>query len=364
MEFIDLKSQRQQIRDLLEQKIQQVFQHGQYIDGPEVRELERRLENFLDDTVRAVGCANGTDAIQVACMALGLEPGAEVITTPLSFMATVEVPALLGLKLVFVDVEATTGNLDPQKLEAAISSKTQLILPVSLYGQCANYTAINRIAAKYKIPVLEDGAESFGARHCGRRSGSLTDLATTSFFPAKPLGCYGDGGMVFVRKNNAGLADKIRRICHHGQDGRYRHKEIGVNSRLDTIQAAVLLAKLELLEAEQQKKQEIAAHYFSRLRGKVGLLEVSPENESAHGYLPILVERREALLPALDKARIPYGLHFPCLHTQQAVSELGYRAGHFPVAEQISRSVVTIPMHAYLSEADTEQVISAIIANC
>ena len=361
MEFIDLKSQQQQIRSLLEQKIQTVLRHGSYIDGPEVAELERRLAGFLGGRIQAIACANGTDAIQMACMALGLQPGAEVITTPLSFMATVEVPVLLGLRPVFVEVESQTGNLDPKGLEAAITAKTKLILPVSLYGQCANYTEINHIAAKYGIPVLEDGAESFGAKHHGQFSGTLTDLGITSFFPAKPLGCYGDGGMVFAKDSE--LARTIRRIGKHGQSARYQHSDIGVNSRLDTLQAAILLAKLQVWQAEHQKKQEIAARYYSALRGKVGLLEVQPGNESAHGYFPILVEHRTMLCAALKQAQIPYNLHFPCLHTQGAITELGYGRGDFPVAESIARQVITIPMHAYLSEVDLDQVISCILQN-
>ena len=359
MEFIDLRAQQQKIGDLIRRNIEGVLAHGKYIAGPEVGELERKIEQFLNNKTFAVACGNGTDALQIACMAMELEPGAQVVTPALSFMATVEVPLLLGLEPVFVDVEAETGNLAPSKLEAAITSQTKLILPVSLYGQCADFTEINRIAAAHGVPVLEDGAESFGATHRGVRSGSLTDIAATSFFPAKPLGCYGDGGMVFSK--DAALAAKVRRIGKHGQSARYRHTEIGVNSRLDTVQAAVLLAKLTVLEEEQRKKQEIAHRYCELLRGRVGLLEVQEANESAHGYFPILAEDRKALLAAFDAASIPYGLHFPCLHTQPAAEKLGYRPGDFPVAERIAREVVTIPMHAYLSDADIEEVAACIL---
>ena len=361
MEFIDLRAQQQKIGHLVRQNIEKVLSHGKYIAGPEVSELEQKIEEFLNKETCAVACGNGTDALQVACMALDLEPGAQVVTPALSFMATVEVPLLLGLEPVFVDVEAETGNLDPSKLEAAITSRTKLILPVSLYGQCANFREINRIAAAHGLPVLEDGAESFGASHWGSYSGSLTDVAATSFFPAKPLGCYGDGGMVFAK--NAALAAKVRRICKHGQSSRYEHTEIGVNSRLDTVQAAVLLAKLTVLKEEHRKKQEIARRYCELLRGKVGLLEVEEGNESAHGYFPVLVENREALLCAFNVASIPYGLHFPCLHTQVAAQKLGYQKGDFPIAERIAREVVTIPMHAYLSDADVEQVTACILQN-
>ncbi len=361
MEFIDLKSQQQKIATALQQKIATVLQHGKYIDGPEVAELETQIESLLNKKVHAIACANGTDALQIACMALGLKAGDEVITTPLSFMATVEVPVLLGLKPVFVDVEAQTGNLDSNKLEAAITPQTKLILPVSLYGQCANYTKINRIAAKHQIPVLEDGAESFGGQHHGCLSGTLTDIATTSFFPAKPLGCYGDGGMVFTK--NSKLATVIRRICRHGQSARYQHSLVGVNSRLDTIQAAVLLTKLNVLQSEHQKKQEIAKYYYSAFKNKTGLLPAQPENESAHGYFPILVEHRDNMRQAFEQAQIPYSLHFPCLHTQTAIANLGYLQGDFPIAERISRQVMTIPMHAYLTDTEIEQIVSCIVKN-
>ncbi|WGK69202.1 DegT/DnrJ/EryC1/StrS family aminotransferase [Candidatus Haliotispira prima] len=374
MQFIDLQRQQEQISDSVRRNIAEVLEHGKYINGPEVPLLEKEMEGLLQGEVHAIACGNGTDAIQVACMALGLQPGDEVITTPLSFMATVEVPVLLHLKVVFIEVDPETGNLDPAGLEAAITPRTKLILPVSLYGRCANYTKIVDIAAQHGIPVLEDGAESFGAKHRGRLSCTMTDLATTSFFPAKPLGCYGDGGMVFVRKtaiagpsDTGALAAGIRRICRHGQRARYRHTEIGVNSRLDTLQAAILLAKLEVLETEHRKKQEIARHYCDALRGKIGLMETQNDDESAHGYFPILVEHRDAMLRALETAQIPYSLHFPCLHTQTAISgkdiDLGYREGDFPIAERIAREVITIPMHAYLTEAETEQVISCILQN-
>ena len=361
MQFIDLQRQQQKIATTLQQKMAAVLQHGKYIDGPEVAELETKIEILLNKETHAIACANGTDALQIACMALGLKTGNEVITTPLSFMATAEVPVLLGFKPVFVDVEPHTANLDPHKLEAAITPKTKLILAVSLYGQCANYTEINRIAAKYHIPVLEDGAESFAAKHHGCLSGALTDIATTSFFPAKPLGCYGDGGMVFAK--NPELASNIRRICRHGQSARYQHSLVGVNSRLDTIQAAVLLAKLDVLQGEHQKKQEIAKYYYSAFKNKVGLLQVQPENESAHGYFPILVEQRDKMRQALEQAQIPYSLHFPCLHTQAAIANLGYLQGDFPIAERISSQVITIPMHAYLTDSEIEQIVSCVLQN-
>ncbi len=245
IDFIDLKAQQNRIKDKIDAGIQSVLTHGQYILGPEVAELEEKLAAYAG-VKYCITCANGTDALQIAQMAFGIGPGDEVITPGFTYIATAETVALLGAKPVYVDVNPKTYNLDVEKLEAAITPRTKAIIPVSLYGQCADFDAINAIAAKYGIPVIEDAAQSFGATYKGRKSCNLSTVACTSFFPSKPLGCYGDGGAIFT--NDEELAKVIRQIARHGQDRRYHHIRVGVNSRLDTIQAAILLPKLEIFD--------------------------------------------------------------------------------------------------------------------
>ena len=258
IEFIDLKNQQARIKDKIDAGIQRVLSHGQYILGPEVTELEDRLADFVGAKY-CISCANGTDALQIVQMALGVGPGDEVITPGFTYVATAETVALLGAKPVYVDIDPRTYNLDPQLLEAAITPRTKAIIPVSLYGQCADFDAINAIASKYGIPVIEDAAQSFGASYKGKRSCNLSTVACTSFFPSKPLGCYGDGGAIFT--NDDELATAIRQIARHGQDRRYHHIRVGVNSRLDTLQAAILLPKLEIFEEEIALRQKVAAEY-------------------------------------------------------------------------------------------------------
>nr|AAC45856.1 WbpE [Pseudomonas aeruginosa PAO1] len=267
IEFIDLKNQQARIKDKIDAGIQRVLRHGQYILGPEVTELEDRLADFVGAKY-CISCANGTDALQIVQMALGVGPGDEVITPGFTYVATAETVALLGAKPVYVDIDPRTYNLDPQLLEAAITPRTKAIIPVSLYGQCADFDAINAIASKYGIPVIEDAAQSFGASYKGKRSCNLSTVACTSFFPSKPLGCYGDGGAIFT--NDDELATAIRQIARHGQDRRYHHIRVGVNSRLDTLQAAILLPKLEIFEEEIALRQKVAAEYDLSLK-QVGI---------------------------------------------------------------------------------------------
>jgi UDP-2-acetamido-2-deoxy-ribo-hexuluronate aminotransferase len=256
--FIDLKAQQERIKEDLNRRIQRVLDHGQYIMGPEVKELEVKLAAYVGVS-HCIGVASGTDALMIALMAIGIQPGDEVITTPFTFIATAEVIALLQGKPVFVDIDPRTYNIDPAKIEAAITGKTRAILPVSLYGQCADMDAINAIAAKYHLPVIEDAAQSFGATYMGRKSCGLSTIGCTSFFPSKPLGCYGDGGACFT--DDDGLASRMRQIRAHGQDRRYHHPVIGVNGRLDTMQAAILLAKYEVFETEVKLRGEIGGLY-------------------------------------------------------------------------------------------------------
>src|SRR5574344_799590 len=258
IEFIDLKAQQSRIKAEIDAGIQRVLAHGQYILGPEVAELEEKLAAYVGAKY-CITCANGTDALQIVQMAFGIGPGDEVITPGFTYIATAETVAILGAKPIYVDVNPKTYNLDVEKLEAAITPRTKAIIPVSLYGQCADFDAINAIAAKHGIPVIEDAAQSFGASYKGRKSCNLTTIATTSFFPSKPLGCYGDGGAIFT--NDDDLARVLRQIARDGQDRRYHHIRVGVNSRLDTLQAAILLPKLDIFPHELEQRAQVALSY-------------------------------------------------------------------------------------------------------
>ena len=247
MDFVDLKAQYRHLKPAIDARIQAVLDHGQYILGPEVRELETRLAARIG-AKHCIGCASGTDALLLAMMALGIGPGDEVITSPFTFFATAEMIMLLGAVPVFADIDPVTYNIDPAKIEAAITSRTRAIMPVSLYGQPAEMDAINAVAARHNLAVIEDAAQSFGALYFGRHSGNLSTIGCTSFFPSKPLGCYGDGGACFT--NDDALATAMFELRNHGQDRRYHHTRIGINGRIDTIQAAVLLAKLDVFDDE------------------------------------------------------------------------------------------------------------------
>jgi UDP-2-acetamido-2-deoxy-ribo-hexuluronate aminotransferase len=358
MQFIDLKSQYRDIKDDVDQRIQTVLDHGKYIMGPEIAELEGQLAEFVG-VKHAIGCSSGTDALLISLMALDIGPGDEVITTPFSFFATAEVIVNVGATPVFVDIEPDTFNIDPNKIEAAITDKTKAIMPVSLYGQCADYTAINEIAAKHRLPVIEDGAQSFGATHHGKRSCGLTTIGCTSFFPSKPLGCYGDGGACFT--DNDELATRLRQIRVHGQDKRYSHARIGVAARLDTIQAAILLAKLAVFPQEVEARQAIGARYSELLDGKVDTPVIRDENTSVYGQYTIAVDDRDAVLAAFKDAGIPTAVHYPSpMHLQQALAYLDKGEGSFPEAERAAKRVMSLPMHPYLDEASQKAVVAAL----
>src|SRR5271165_985040 len=292
MEFIDLKTQYRRLKPAIDARIQTVLDHGQYILGPEVRELELRLA-ARTGAKHCISCASGTDALLLAMMALGIGPGDEVITSPFTFFATGEMIALLGAVPVFADIDPATYNIDPQKIEAAISPRTRAIMPVSLYGQPAAMDAINAIAARRHLPVIEDAAQSFGALFKGRHSGNLSTIGCTSFFPSKPLGCYGDGGACFT--NDDKLATAIFELRNHGQDRRYRHTRVGFNGRLDTLQAAVLLAKLDVFDEELLARSEAADRYGALLKGAVQTPQLVPKRTSAWAQYTIEVDDREAV---------------------------------------------------------------------
>jgi UDP-2-acetamido-2-deoxy-ribo-hexuluronate aminotransferase len=357
MEFIDLKSQYQRLKPQIDAAIQRVLDHGQYILGPEVAELEERLADYTGAKY-CISVANGTDALQIALMALGVSPGDEVITPGFTYIATAETVALLGAKPVYVDIDARTYNLDPALLEAAITPATRAIIPVSLYGQCADFDAINAIAARHGIPVIEDAAQSFGASYKGRKSCKLSTIACASFFPTKPLGCYGDGGAVFT--SEAELAKVIRQIARHGQERRYHHVRVGVNSRLDTIQAAVLLPKLNILDEEMGLRQQVAARYAQLLNG-IGLKTmpvVESHNISAWAQYTVRVPSRDAVQKHLADAGVPTAVHYPIpLNKQPAVED---RAVRLAVGDEVSGQVMSLPMSPYLDESAQKQVVSAL----
>ncbi|OCQ44019.1 aminotransferase DegT [Aeromonas veronii] len=357
MQFIDLVAQQARIKDKIDAAIQTVLQHGNYILGPEVVELEQKLAEFTG-TKHCITVANGTDALQIAQMAFGIGPGDEVITPGFTYIATAETVALLGAKPVYVDVCPKTYNLDPTKLEAAITPNTKAIIPVSLYGQCADYDAINEIAAKYNIPVIEDAAQSFGASYKGKRSCNLTAVACTSFFPSKPLGCYGDGGAIFT--NDDELALVMRQIARHGQDRRYHHIRVGVNSRLDTLQAAILLSKLDIFSEELTLRDKIAARY-QRLLNNIGINTtpfIEPHNTSSWAQYSIRVKNRELVQQRLQKAGIPTAVHYPIpLNKQPAVEDVNV---NLVVGDLIAEEIISLPMHPYLKDSDMDKVIAAI----
>jgi UDP-2-acetamido-2-deoxy-ribo-hexuluronate aminotransferase len=354
--FIDLAAQQDRLRDRIEGGIARVLAHGQYILGPEVDELEGRLAAYTG-AAHCITVANGTDALQIALMALGVGPGDEVITPGFTYIATAEAAALLGAKPVYVDIDPVSFNLDPALLEAAITPRTRAILPVSLYGQPADFDAINAIAARHGIPVIEDAAQSFGAAYRGRKSCNLSAIACTSFFPSKPLGCYGDGGAIFAA--DAGLAATLRQIARHGQTKRYHHVRVGVNSRLDTLQAAILLPKLEILDDEIAARQRVAARYDAALAG-LPTPRIAPDATSAWAQYTVRVPDRARVQAALSAAGIPTAVHYPLpLNRQPAVADPD---AHLPHGDRAADEVLSLPMHPYLTPEAQDRVVAALTA--
>ena len=357
MEFIDLKSQYRRLKTEIDAGIQRVLDHGQYILGPEVTELEEKLAAYTGAKY-CISVANGTDALQIAQMALGIGPGDEVITPGFTYIATAETVALLGAKPVYVDINPRTYNLDPKLLEAAITPRTKAIIPVSLYGQCADFDAINAIAAKHGIPVIEDAAQSFGATYKGRKSCNLSTIACASFFPSKPLGCYGDGGAIFT--NDDELAKVIRQIARHGQDRRYHHIRVGVNSRLDTLQAAILLPKLAILDEEMALRQQVAERY-TKLLNDASIQTtpyIEPHHTSAWAQYTIRVQNREEVQKRLSEASIPTAVHYPIpLNKQPAVED---EKVHLPAGDAVAKEVMSLPMSPFLNVSDQDLVVTAL----
>ncbi|WP_275387121.1 DegT/DnrJ/EryC1/StrS family aminotransferase [Xenorhabdus bovienii] len=357
MQFTDLAAQQLKIKDKIDENIQKVLAHGKYILGPEVLELEEKLVEYTGAKY-CITCANGTDALQIALMAIGIKPGDEVITPGFTYIATAETVALLGGIPVYVDVKPTTYNLDPALLEAAITPRTKAIIPVSLYGQCADFDEINAIAEKYNITVIEDAAQSFGASYKGKRSCNLTTISCTSFFPSKPLGCYGDGGAIFTSDEE--LAKIIRQIARHGQDRRYHHVRVGVNSRLDTLQAAILLPKLEIFDEEMKLRQIVAKHYDKALNesGIMTIPFIEPHNISAYAQYTIRINNRDELQVKLKEKGIPTAVHYPLpLNKQPAVASDMV----LPIGDRVAQEVISLPMHPYLSKKQLTIITNAIL---
>lgn len=354
MQFIDLKRQYALMEPQILARIGRVLEHGQYIMGPEVEALESALADFIG-VKHAILVSSGTDALLMALMALGVGPGDEVITSPFSFFATAEVILLCHAKPVFVDIDPVTYNLNPEHLEQAITSKTKAVMPVSMYGQCADFYHINRIAQKYRLPVIEDAAQSFGASHHGRYSGNLSTIGCVSFFPSKPLGAYGDAGACFT--NDETLANALREIRIHGQPARYVHTRVGLNARCDTLQAAILLEKFQHFPQEMHLRNQVVERYEHLLKGKVKLPAVLPENTSIFAQYTIEVEERETVQTALQAQGIPTAVHYPiAMHRQAALNHLRYKKGDFPCAEQASEKVLSLPMHPYLTEDEQRYI--------
>ena len=355
--FIDLQGQYRKYKNEIDEQIAQTLDSSAYIGGQKVALLEENLARF-SGAKHAIACSNGSSAIFVSLLALGIGRGDEVITSPFTFFATAEMIALTGAKPVFVDIDEKTYNIDPSLIQAAITPKTKAIMPVSLFGQIADMKRINEIAAKHGLTVIEDAAQSFGAKQEGARSCSLSKLATTSFFPAKPLGCYGDGGAIFTSDDE--LAQKIKILLNHGSKERYFHSAIGINGRLDAIQAGVLNVKLKYFEDEIARRQEVAARYDQNLKNVVTPF-VESGNTSVWAQYCIRVKDRAKMLEICAQKGVPTGVYYPLpLHLQEVFKDLGYKKGDFAVSERVSEDIMALPMSAFLSEQEQDYVIEVI----
>ncbi len=360
MQFIDLKKQYEIHKEAIDNAIHTVLDHGRYIMGPEIAELEKTLAKYVD-AKHCISVASGTDSLQIALMALNIGPGDEVITTPFTWISTAEVIKLLGAVPVFVDIDPNTFNIDISKIEEAITPKTKAIMPVSLFGQMPDYEQINTIALKYNLPVIEDGAQSFGATQKGKRSCGVTTIASTSFFPAKPFGCYGDGGALFT--NDDHLASQMRAIRVHGGERRHHHTTLGFNSRLDTLQAAILLAKFPYFEDEVTARNRIGARYSEQLEDCFKVPVVEEGNTHVYAQYTLRVENRAELQAALKEKGVPSAIYYPkCLHVQPVFEYLRYKEGSFPEAEKAAQTVLSLPMHPLLTEEEQDLVIETLKA--
>ena len=366
MEFLDLKTQQKRIRKPLEKRISTILDHGAYIMGPEVFELEEKLADYCG-VKHAISCSSGTDALLIPLMAWGIGPGDAVFTTPFTYVATAEVISILGATPIFVDVYESTYNIDCDKLEIEINKvieegklKPKAIIPVDLFGLPARYRLIDKIAKKYNLKVVEDAAQSFGGSIRDKKVGTFGDIAATSFYPAKPLGCYGDGGAIFT--NDDDLAEECKAIRIHGtKKDKYNSEMIGLNGRLDSIQAAVLLEKLSIFDDELVMRNEVNSHYRKYLNNA----QHHPEGyQSAHALFSIVLgsnNKRDNLIDRLTQKKIPSVIYykFP-IHLMEAFKYLGFQKGSLPISENLSHSIVSLPMHPYLTEADIDFIVNTI----
>jgi UDP-2-acetamido-2-deoxy-ribo-hexuluronate aminotransferase len=358
MEFIDLKTQYRRYQTEIDARIKKVLEHGQYILGPENTELEETLAKYTN-TRHCLTVASGTDSLEIALRALNIGPGDEVVTVPFTWISTAEVVLLVGAKPVFIDMEPDTYNIDISKIEAAITPRTKAIIPVSLFGQMPDCDAINRIAAKYNVTVIEDAAQSFGATQNGKRSCGVTTISSTSFFPAKPLGCYGEGGAIFT--SDDALAERMRAIRTHGGVKRHHHPLVGMNGRFDTIQSAVLLAKWPHFEQEVNDRIRIGARYSEKLSSVCVTPKIQKGNTHVYAQYTIRVPNRDAVALKLKAKGIPTAVYYPkCIHEQPVFAPYGCKRGDFPVSEKAADEVLSLPMHPFLSEADQDFIITAL----
>lgn len=369
IKFLDLEIQQSRIRDSIKKRFDDILNHGAYIMGPEVLEIEEKLADYCE-VKHAISCSSGTDALLIPLMAWGIGPGDAVFTTPFTYVATAEVISLLGATPVFVDVYDSTFNINCEKLELAIEEtikdgrlKPKAIIPVDLFGLPARYRLINNISKKYNLKVIEDAAQSFGGSISGKKVGSFGDVAATSFYPAKPLGCYGDGGAIFT--NDDELANKCKAIRIHGTStDKYNSEVIGINGRLDSMQAAVLLEKLTIFDDELEMRNEVSNYYRKFLNNA----QYIPKNyHSSHALLSITLgsnKKREELVHRLSSNNIPSVVYYKYpIHLMKGFAYLGYKAGDLPISEQLSQTIVSLPMHPYLSNNEIDQVIEAIKVN-
>ena len=363
MEFIDLKAQYRLYKEEIDKKIWDNINNATFINGKDIADLETTLASYLG-VKYAVACSTGTDALLIPLMAYGIKAGDEIITTPFTFAATAEVICMLGATPVFVDIDERTYNIDPAKLEAKITKNTKGIIPVSLYGQAADMDEINKIAKKHNLFVMEDACQSFGAIYKGKKSCALSDVSATSFFPSKPLGCYGDGGMMFT--SNKDLYEKIKCIANHGQQGRYNHVMLGLNFRLDTLQAGIMLAKFKHFEDEAQKRKEIGAKYSEAFKGSEVIAPyLAPYTDrSIYAQYSIRVKDREVVIKKLTEKGIPTAVHYPVpLHLQPGYQYLGGKKGQYPVSEAIANEIMSLPMHPFLKDEEIKTVVQAAAAH-
>jgi UDP-2-acetamido-2-deoxy-ribo-hexuluronate aminotransferase len=359
MEFIDLKTQYNELRESINSRIQKVLNHGQYVMGPEVNELEDRLSEYTDAKY-CITVASGTEALLISLMAIGIKPGDEVITTSFSFIAAAEVIVLLGAKPVFIDIEPDTCNINASLIEEKITKMTKAIIPVALYGQPADMDDINVIAKKYNLVVIEDAAQSFGASYKSKKSCNLSTIGCTSFFPSKPLGCYGDGGAIFTNDDN--LAQAMREIRVHGQSKRYVHSRLGLGGRMDTLQCAIVLAKLESFEWEVEQRIVIGQKYKELLEGKIKTVAVRPDRSSVFAQFTVFVDNRDKIQKRLKQSNIPTAIHYPePIHLQQAYKDLCCPEC-CPESVKAAKYVMSLPMHPRLSEQEIILISEVIVS--